>query len=342
MDIPSQHTISTEDLNPEFETPAPQSGAMQMAYDVEADWHLLKTCNFRCDYCFFGPDHLGSKLRVFGGIDDWAEGFSATGKTWLLHLTGGEPTLYPGFADLCARLGEDHYLALNSNLSHRSILDFAKKVDPGRVHFVNAALHHQERQTRGGSETFIRHVRALQEHGFHVLVSAVMTPQMIRSYEGISADYRARGIALIPMLLQGKYRGKHYPRDYDPLERAALLTYMERAREDYGEVLARMGERPTLDMFSDDRILLASVNSYRGRLSSLFRGGKGDYAGRMCGAGARFVVIHPHGAVRRCSSSEEFGNILERNVRLLDGPKRCDTRFCHYYCEKYTRPPFNA
>ena len=312
-----------------------------MAYDVQADWHLIKTCNYRCDYCFFGSSHLGSKLRVFGSNEEWAEGFSATGKTWLLHLTGGEPTLYPGFADLCERLSESHYLSVNSNLSHRSILEFARRVDPGRVHFVNAAVHHQERQARGKYEAFVRHVQGLQEHGFNVFVSLVMTPQMVQSYEDISAHFRAQGIALVPKIMQGEYGDKHYPRDYDQQERSVLLNHLERAREDYAEVLARMTERPTLDMFSDDRILIRSASDAdRAPLFSRLRFGKGEYAGRMCGAGSKFVVIHPDGDVRRCSSGKDYGNILRKSVQLLENPKRCDTRFCYYYCEKYTQPRF--
>jgi len=32
----------------------------RLAYDVEAGWLLLYTCNFRCPYCFFPPAMLGA------------------------------------------------------------------------------------------------------------------------------------------------------------------------------------------------------------------------------------------------------------------------------------------
>ncbi len=339
MDNPLESPSTPEQERPGAQPLRPAAG--KIAYDIQADFHLLKTCNYRCDYCFYGPKYLGSKLNVFASNEEWTEGFDATGKTWLLHLTGGEPTLYPGFADLCERLSESHYLSLNSNLSHKSVLDFAKRVDPARVHYVNAGLHHEERRSRGKYERFIHHVRALQEHGFDVFVSLVMTPQMVQAYEDISADLRAQGIALVPKILQGKYGDKYYPRDYDPRERSALLSYLERACDDYADVLARMDERPTQDMFSDDRLLIRStVSSYRSRLAKLLRLGKSEYAGRMCAAGSKFVVIYWDGEVRRCSTRKDYGNILRKDVRLLEGPKRCDTRFCYYYCEKYTQPRF--
>jgi hypothetical protein len=63
-----------------------------MNYNIEADWHLLDTCNYRCDYCFFGPETLGSKLRTFASPEGWKSAFDATGDVWLLHMTGGEPS----------------------------------------------------------------------------------------------------------------------------------------------------------------------------------------------------------------------------------------------------------
>jgi MoaA/NifB/PqqE/SkfB family radical SAM enzyme len=103
---------------------------MNVSYQAEADWMLLTTCNFRCKYCFNPPDALGAKLKVYGTNVQWTKGFNATGKKWLLHLTGGEPCVYPGFVDLCQQLARDHYLSINSNLSHPSIDAFVERIDP--------------------------------------------------------------------------------------------------------------------------------------------------------------------------------------------------------------------
>jgi molybdenum cofactor biosynthesis enzyme MoaA len=73
-------------------------------YDIEADWHLLYTCNFRCSYCFLPPSVLGQRLSVFAEPEEWARVFDGSGMTWLLHVTGGEPSVYPGFAALSEAL----------------------------------------------------------------------------------------------------------------------------------------------------------------------------------------------------------------------------------------------
>jgi len=109
-----------------------------MRYDIEADWKLIDSCNYRCAYCFDSQDLLGAKIAGLPGFREWSSAFAASGKTWLLHITGGEPTLHPDFADLCAELAERHFLSLNSNLTQSAITDFAARVDPSRVSLIRS------------------------------------------------------------------------------------------------------------------------------------------------------------------------------------------------------------
>lgn len=168
---------------------------MYMHYDVEADWILLKTCNLQCKYCFFPHHELNSKIVVSGTSAQWLEGFNATGKTWLLHITGGEPSLYPGFVDLCAHLTRNHFISINSNLLHESIDAFTEIVDPKRVHFINAALHYDARIKKSSIEIFINRVHRLKMHNFTVFVSLVMTPEIVIRYPKIAEYFESRGIS---------------------------------------------------------------------------------------------------------------------------------------------------
>jgi MoaA/NifB/PqqE/SkfB family radical SAM enzyme len=297
-----------------------------MNYDVEADFYVLTTCNFRCAYCFIPSAALGAPILRYGTADEWEEGFNATGKTWLIHVTGGEPFVYPGFVELCQKLSRRHYLSINSNLAHRSVDEFAEAVDPGRVHYINAAVHFEERQKRAGLGVFIGRVQKLQDAKFNVLVSLIMTPEMVAAYPEFSTFVGTHGLALIPKVLRGRYQAIPYPAAYTPDQRARIQEYLLEARSRYAEVLARMGEPPTIDMFSDGRFLGPSY-------------GRG-YRGKLCGSGYNFVMIHPNGAVVRCGSGEQLGNLLQKTVRLLRSPKPCDTEYCPYFCEKYTSPQF--
>lgn len=295
-----------------------------MKYDVEADFFPLTTCNFRCSYCFLSRASLGAKIKRFGTNEQWERGFNATGKTWLIHITGGEPFIYPDFVDLCQRLIQRHYLSINSNLAHRAVDEFTEKIDPARVHFINAAVHLAERRTRTELESFIARARKLQATGFSTLVSMVMIPKLVEQFPRAARGFAAQGLCLVPKILRGTFQGKTYPDSYSPREKALLEEYFAASRQAHGEVLERMGEPPTIDMFSDGRFL-NGVPSYRGKL---------------CGSGHNFVQIQPDGSVVRCGSGQRLGNILEGDVALLRSPTICDTGYCPYFCEKYTSPRF--
>jgi MoaA/NifB/PqqE/SkfB family radical SAM enzyme len=295
-----------------------------MQYDVEADFVLLTTCNFRCSYCFIPVADLSIKLRVHATNEAWQEAFDATGRRWLIHLTGGEPFLYPNFVDLCARLSQRHHVSINSNLAHASIEKFAGTIDPARVHFINAALHFDEREQRGGCDAFIARARMLKDSGFTTFVSLVMTPAAIESFTETAKRFDAEGLPLVPKTLRGPFEGMDYPKSYSPQHKAMLREFLAAAREKCANVTGAMNERPTLDMLGDDRHL----------------DGFPDYHGRMCASGQRFVQIYPDGTVHRCGSGQRLGNLLKHDLRLLGEPARCDTSYCPYWCEKYTSPRF--
>lgn len=295
-----------------------------MRYEVEADWNLLTTCNFRCSYCFFPHADLGAKISVYGTSAQWKEGFDSTGKTWLLHMTGGEPTIYPGFVDLCAQLSDKHYLSINSNLSHSSIEAFAEDINPERVHFINASVHWKERREWASHDAFIKRVHKLRKYRFNVLVSLVMTPEIVSTFDEVSRHFESQGLFVIPKIIRGNYNGKNYPAAYSANQKHSILEYLIRARKKYVGVIDRMGEPATINMFGD----------------SLFINGFSNYRGKVCGSGYNFVMIRPDGSVIRCASEENLGNILLKNIKFLHSPKPCNTSGCPYFCEKYTSPQF--
>ena len=214
---------------------------MRMQYEVEADFFPLTTCNFRCDYCFLSPAALGAKIRRYGTNDQWEEGFDATGKVWLIHVTGGEPFVYPGFVELCQRLTRRHYLSINSNLAHHAVAEFAERIDPERVHFINAAVHFKERQKRAGLDAFIARARKLRDANFNLLLSLVMTPEMVAAYPEVSAIFAAHGLWLVPKILRGPYQGRRYPEAYRVDEKARIDEYLREAQRRYADVLVPFG-----------------------------------------------------------------------------------------------------
>ena len=299
---------------------------MKLLYEVEADWVLLRTCNFRCTYCAIPLDELAGRITTYATPSEWLAAFNATGKSWLLHLTGGEPSVYPSFVNLCEHLTRNHYLSLNTNLSHPCMDQFSERVDPGRVHYINAALHYDERVTKDSIDVFIERVQRFESRGFNVLISSVMTPGMAERFSELQSQFEASGLFIIPKAMRGWCEGQLYPDSYTKDQRRFISVHLARAREKYAPAIARTGEHPTINMLEDERFL-KSVPSYTGKL---------------CASGVNFVQIEPDGGVLRCNSGQRLGNILLRNLSLLETPRRCDTTYCPYFCEKYTAPRFVA
>jgi MoaA/NifB/PqqE/SkfB family radical SAM enzyme len=294
-----------------------------MKYTVEADWHLLHTCNYRCSYCFFPADVLGSKLRQYATPDQWRSAFDATDETWLLHITGGEPSVYPDFVELCEKLTEKHYISLNSNLSHRSLERFSAVVDPARVSFINAGLHLEERDNRQGHAAFLRNADLLRRNGFRILVSLVATPTALARFDEAVAMLEPIGLYPIPKLLRGPLDGAIYPAAHGELDKIRFRKFSDAARRFYQPDLESWGERPSIDMLDDDRFLDTGVPSF---------------GGISCDAGYRFVQINPDGHVSRCGAVDMKGNILARTFVRRQGPSPCDTDYCYYFCLKYSHP----
>jgi MoaA/NifB/PqqE/SkfB family radical SAM enzyme len=290
-----------------------------MNYTIEADWHLLYTCNYRCQYCFFAPNVLGTKLRRYATPEQWEIAFETTGETWLLHITGGEPSIYPEFAELCARLTRRNFISLNSNLSHRSLEAFSSTVDPARVSFINAGMHPEERTSRGGQEIFIRNAELMRAAGFRIMVSLVATPRALSQFQEVAAFLKPLGLYPIPKLLRGALDGATYPAAYTENDKRLFRNFSNSARDFYQ--IEEWDEQPSIDMLHDDEFLDS---------------GEPNFEGVMCDAGDRFVRIDPDGHVLRCGPVDMGGNILAGTFIRRGRAEPCNTRHCYYFCLKYS------
>src|SRR5512133_700929 len=183
-------------------------------YDVEADWIMFSGCNYRCEYCFWPDDVLRLRPSPPAELDQMVEFFDRTQLRWLLHLTGGEPFLYPLFVELVKRLTEKHLVSVNSNLSTDRVPRFADVVDPERVSFMNCALHVSERERHGRVEDLVRKVKTLRDAGFKAFVTYVFYPPLLDRVATDFAAYAADGVSMFPKAFRGTWEGKSYPAAY--------------------------------------------------------------------------------------------------------------------------------
>jgi hypothetical protein len=304
-----------------WRNPARRYRQVHMDYGLEFDFALLSTCNGRCAYCFIPLHERSAEVEVVATNEEWERAFVRTEKRCLIHVTGGEPFLYPRFADLCRRLARTHYLSINSSLSSAAVTEFTEQVPPERVHFVNAALHWEERSRRGaGVAEFASRASALVGAGFTVYASIVMTPRVIECYDDIVARMSDCGVALVPKVMYGRYEGRIFPAAYSDDQRSSLVRWIVASRECHGPVLSSLSEPPTINPWNDVGFIQGQV----------------DYRGRACTSGSAFVGMGPSGGVFRCGSGEYLGNLLRGTLALLETRIRCDATYCHYFCEKYS------
>lgn len=106
---------------------------------ISASFELTPLCNLKCDMCYVRMEV--EEVKREGGIrtaDEWlhtAEELRRLGTLFIL-LTGGEPLLYPGFADLYLRLKQMGFiLTLNTNatLMTEELAQLFHKHKPRRV-----------------------------------------------------------------------------------------------------------------------------------------------------------------------------------------------------------------
>lgn len=297
-----------------------QPGTDRWTYDIEADWILMTTCNYRCAYCFFDAEALGRKIAPPADTSQLASFFDTTGLTWLLHLTGGEPFHYPDFAELCALLTRRHIISINTNADSQRVKTFAEVVDPARVHYLNCGLHIQQRTERNREEQFVNNVLTLRSHGFNAFVSCVMDPDIFAVFPQLWESYAERGLFIIPKALKGRHKGRSFPAEYTNDERSLFVEFSRRAEVAYREQFAHQVEAPTVNPLADRDLCLD---------------GFADFRGQLCEAGHRFVRILPNGQIRRCGPVDVLGNVVEGRFERRLGPSICREVACHYFCEKY-------
>ena len=163
--------------------------------------------------------------------------------------------------------------------------------------------------------------RNLLERGFPLIASIVATPEVLLSMHEIREALRPSGIVPFPKVLVGPFQRRIFPRGYTEEERKLFRQFAKEARAANANIISRMLEPPTIDLASDERHLER----------------RQSFDGMNCEAGKSFVRIEPNGDVFRCSLKTRLGNILDDTFLRRTTASPCDTRYCHFFCEKYTK-----
>ena len=262
-------------------------------------WHLNQACNFDCTYCFQDSvDLFRPGEHPFCGKhspEHIAACFERTGKKWRIHMSGGEPFLYPDFVRLCALLSKNHVLSINTNLTTDTVFSWADVIPPDKVRSVNANLHLLERMKReGGCESFIEKMHYLQKKGFRVRMVYIAYPPLMERVEGDLEYFRSMGIALKEVkMFRGPYNGRIYPE-----------AYTEQDRRLFRKLDLTQYERSILD-------------------------GKTGFQGRPCTTGQNAFHMDVYGNITRCNTVQtQYGNLFLEEYGFDELPMPCPAESC--------------
>jgi MoaA/NifB/PqqE/SkfB family radical SAM enzyme len=256
-------------------------------------WSIINQCNFHCSYCFIHDKHIEPIIPI--DIHKLKENLSLLQKEWVFYITGGEPFLEKKIVEICKIITQKHYVSLNTNLSLKEVFHFADEINPERVLSISAAVHINEREKRDKNlRSYIEKICYLQKKGFNIIVSYVVSPDLLGRVKDDMEHLRASGVEKVRMkVFRGIYKGKFYPDAFNNEEREFLKTI----EFDY----------PELD------ILLKKHN----------------YRGKQCRAGKDFFIMDRNGNLKRCSNTfRTYGNFFESSMNRDAVIRPCPVKKC--------------
>lgn len=259
---------------------------------ISLNWHINYECNFACEYCNQVKNR--SNFKPFD-CDQFNRVFSETDLSFSVHMSGGEPFLYPDFIQICKIITQKHWVSINTNLSTENVYEFADIINNSKIVFVNCGVHILQREigSRRMSD-FIKKIIYLQEKNIKVYANYVTYPPLIHRMQKDFVFLRKEGIQNIQaQIFQGYYRGKEYPKSFS---------------EDDKRLIKELG-------CDRDQILILDKNR------SFFR--------KYCNAGRRSFYMDAKGNLYRClQSHRKYGNLFDETFSIDSEARLCPFKEC--------------
>ncbi len=303
-----------------------------MNCDVEFNWHINEFCNFKCTYCY----DKYSKNKNFRGdvnIDKIVNAFKGTGKKCYIYMSGGEPFFYPNFIELCQRLTKDHIIGVNTNLTHKSIYQFAEVINPDKVRSINCSLHILEREKLKLVDDFIEKYYFIKEKGFYTFVTYLVHPYMVHRLGKDYSYFKSQGIILRPKVFKGNgakfkilesailrkirpFFGSNYPEAYTDEQRNIITYYLELSTKE-GNFKIDHSEDLNKGRMCDVSLDKFYIKRYP------------SFKGKNCWAGSKFIRMTSQGDVFRCYDDNQYhGNLFNGKIKLFEVPQKCTAERC--------------
>lgn len=294
-------------INPAEVSPLPVKidRTVIVPHRVFLTWDIHYGCNYQCSYCNtpkpWDPPGKWDKNRdkiVYPDTDKlleiWQDIYNKYGSCEV-HITGGEPFIYPSFLKLIHFLSAIHTLEIITNLS-TDVNDILKNVTADRVR-IGTTFHPEFVDLN----EFLQKHLVLRKNGFETWANYVAYPPQMDKMAGFKKEFDKLGIPFNMQPYMGNFNGKEYPAGY--------------AAEELVHLKACYG--------NDDIVNTKTVEWKTGT----------DYKktkDKLCRMGQMYAKIYPNGDAYRCCGPHKktIGNIFNGTFKLLDEALPCDCEPC--------------
>jgi len=260
-------------------------------YCVFFSWYLNNECNYQCSYC--KPQDIKTVfIKTEKWIDIWSEIYQRYGSCHI-HISGGEPFLYPNFMKLITALSKQHTLEFSTNLSV-DIRQLIENTGPDRAR-LGGSFHPEFADIN----YFLNDILLLKAAGYEVWVNYVAYPPYLKDMAEYKKRVEEKGVHFSILPFSGEFEGRKYPQNYTEEEKRLMMS---------GEISEV--NKDTIDWRTSE--------------------GKSAIKGRLCRMGQMYARIYPDAEVRRCcgNGALRLGNLIDKTFKLLDEPLPCECDIC--------------
>jgi pyrroloquinoline quinone biosynthesis protein E len=272
---------------------------------TQMTFSLTHACNYRCVHCV--NDSGQTRMKELS-TENWLRVIDQAAISGVVSITlsGGEPTLHPGFLDIVERMASHGiYATISTNGSQltEQMIEKLAHLGVDYVHLsfpaVSDSLYRQIVGPRGQLKFVRQAIRTLKEHGFYIRVKSVVLPVNLGEMGDLIDFCYQEGVDFVYLC---------------PYQ----LTHLARGGEKF---VLQMDQLLELDRIAQEKISLYSPRMTVSRPAMVTRWKEPANIAR-CSRWKTKCVILPNGDVTHCEllfDMPEFvvGNIVNSSIQQI-------------------------
>jgi len=194
--------------------------------DYQANVSLWLNCNLKCPYCYGNPMAPPKQwsAELAPRLDLLVKFLNETGR-WTLTMSGGEVTIYPGFADLCTTLAAaGHRVEFFTN----GVIPLAEVFDDVSIKAVSRvalSYHVATEKVAQYEDNFNANIEFLKSKHIETDVNYVLYPDRKHEPEMVKNRFLSQNVDFRFLVFQGEYDRKQYPFAHTDAEREDFARY---------------------------------------------------------------------------------------------------------------------